>query len=89
MKLTSKKVKHVLELLNWNGHTELGDNDLQWIAEEISNAFSEEKLTKGRCTLCQDFETILVTTRIGPFCENCIEELGDIATEMREEQENG
>ena len=75
-----------LESLNWQGHVELPDNDLTWLAESLANVLNANDDAR-MCGVCNEFKDITVETKIGRICEECIEDASDIAEAQREELE--
>jgi len=79
-------ILHALESLNWQGHVELGGQDLRWIAESLAIILSPNNST--RCDVCNEVKDLTVETRIGRICEDCIEDLTDIAADSRADMED-
>lgn len=86
MKLpTASSLYHLLLTLNWNGHMELGENDLRWLANEIHALLAGHK--RGTCEVCGAPKNVVITTALGLVCEDCIEEMSDAAASIREDME--
>jgi hypothetical protein len=75
-------VKHMLHMLDWNGHVELPDGDLAWLAEQLSARLSASSLET--CDSCGRSMTIVVTTKLGNICSECLEEASDTADSIKE-----
>jgi hypothetical protein len=76
----------ILRRLDWSGHVEIGDNDITWLANELAVALSptgEAEL----CEMCDTIKPIVVKTSLGRICEDCLEDLTDEASDMREQLE--
>lgn len=86
MKITPRSLAGIMFALNWQGHIELPDSDIVWIATEISNAINGNR--QGRCDNCGSQAPIIVTAAVGQICEDCITNIGKMADSTREEYES-
>lgn len=77
-------VHAILESLDWTGHVELPTNDLAWLALQISAALDDKR---GICGSCGRMSEVIVPTRLGHICEDCIDEASEMAESMREGME--
>jgi hypothetical protein len=80
--LTRKRIMRELELLDWGGHVELPFIDMQWLASQLYvrlNATNSEV-----CEACGHVRPLVVTTRLGPICAECIEDMNDNVDQIRE-----
>lgn len=84
-KVNPNTIAGVLYGLNWQGHVELSDVDIRWLAREIANAITQNR--QGRCDNCDNQHAILVRVSIGNICEDCVESIGRMTDEIREEYE--
>lgn len=86
MKVTPELVIRILDRIDWYGHVELGENDKRWLANQISLNLSP---TKGKhvCESCGTAHEIVIQTRLGRICEDCISEASETAERVREELE--
>jgi hypothetical protein len=75
-------IRHLLEVLDWSGHVELPDTDLAWLAEQLSAHLSATSLET--CDACGRPMAIVVTTKLGNICSDCLEEATDTADSIRE-----
>lgn len=75
------RVLQILNSLNWQGHVELSDNDLNWLSLQISAALDRRR---DICESCGELREVLVPTRLGVVCEECLDEYQDQAENMRE-----
>jgi hypothetical protein len=82
IKPTYAAVKHMLHMLDWSGHVELPDADLEWLAEQLSARLSASSLEV--CDSCGRSMTIVVTTKLGNICSDCLEEATDTADNIRD-----
>lgn len=83
--VTAPKLKAMMSMLNWQGHVELSDMDMGWLASAINAWLHDEK--RGRCDVCGNAHELIITMPLGDICEDCIETLADQATETREAAE--
>lgn len=81
---SAAQVLAILHALDWSGHVELSDNDLAWLAMQISARLDEKK---GICGSCGAMAEIIVPTRLGFICESCLDEATEAAETMREGME--
>lgn len=84
-KINPNTIAGLLYGLNWQGHIELPDVDIRWLATEIANALTGNR--QGRCDNCDNQHPILVRVSIGNICEDCVEAIGRMTDEIREELE--
>ena len=82
---TPSRVLAILHSLEWQGHVELSDLDLTWLATQIAAKLDEKR---GLCGSCGFLKEILVPTRLGDICEECLEEATETAEAMREGMES-
>lgn len=82
---TRQTIYHIIDSLDWTGHVELGDNDKSWLAMQIAGAFIEDRTI---CGSCGNLAVIVVQTRLGIICEDCLEEATEQAEAIRETLEN-
>lgn len=85
MSTSAAKFYKILRYLDWSGHIELGDNDLLWLAGQLELALKGNRHICGSCGLTN---AIIIRTRLGPLCEDCIEEASDQVDEVRDELES-
>lgn len=83
-KLNKKQIEHILFSFDWQGHFEMPDADVRWLAEQLAASLSGEG---GRCEACGDLKEIIVETPLGQMCEECIKEALREAREAREGME--
>lgn len=76
------KLVGILFALPWDGHVELPDQDIVWLAGELHKALTARK--QSQCESCGSFAVIIVPSPLGGICEDCIENLGDAADNIRE-----
>lgn len=76
---------HMILSLNWNGHMELGENDVRWLANEVHALLVGKK--PGLCEVCSARKDIVITTALGVICEDCIDDMSDTAATIREDME--
>lgn len=81
---SASRMLAILNSLEWSGHVELPDNDLSWLAIQISARLDEKK---DLCGSCGELKEVIVPTRLGPICEECLEEATETAEAMREGME--
>jgi len=81
-----RTILHVIDSLDWSGHIELGDNDKNWLAMQISDALNPPG-DKLRCESCGELQPIVIRTPLGLICEDCIDGFSDQATDIREQME--
>jgi len=86
MKITPDKVAGIIFALNWNGHIELPDGDIKWMATEIANALTGN--CRGRCENCGNQSIIIIKAIIGDICEECVSGIGRLADDLRKDYEN-
>ena len=80
--ITQARLYHLIQSLDWQGHFELGDQDMYWLAGAIA-----AKLARGdlqQCVLCEESKEVVVQTAAGPICEACIDDAQTVARETRE-----
>lgn len=81
-KPTSVNLRRILFALDWNGHVELPDTDLHWLAEQLSVHLSASNLEV--CDACNRAMVVVVTTKLGNICNECLEEASDTADSIRD-----
>lgn len=86
MKITPSTIAGILYAMNWQGHIELPDIDIRWIAEQVSNALNGRR--HGVCDNCGASSVIIIKAVVGDICEDCIGGIGRLADEMRRDYEN-
>lgn len=86
MKITPDKVAGIIFALNWNGHIELPDMDIKWMAQEIAHALTGNR--RGICENCGGEAIIIIKAIIGDICEDCIAGIGRLADDQRKEYED-
>jgi hypothetical protein len=69
---TVKTLANMLGCLDWNGHVELPQMDLEWLAREIRKFLIG---TPGICGICGKSHTTTIRTTVGAICADCIEDL--------------
>lgn len=79
-----KQLLHMLERLDWNGHVELGQLDMEWLAASLAAAMHP---TKNLCGACGMLREITIQTPLGNICEECLDEAQEEAEETREQLE--
>jgi hypothetical protein len=80
-KLSKNQIERFIVNLDWTGHIELPQNDINWLAEQLAALLSGEG---GRCEACGDMREIVVETPLGQMCEDCIKSALREAREARE-----
>lgn len=78
----ARLIKRILETLNWNGHVELGNNDLDWLASELAVALNPKRDSE-LCEVCEEIKPIVVKTDLGRICSDCLEEFTDESDEQK------
>lgn len=82
IKPTSRNLRHILGALDWSGHVELPDVDLVWLAEQLSARLSARSLET--CDACGRDMAVVVETKLGNICSDCLEEATDTADSIKE-----
>src|SRR4030095_5419052 len=77
-----RNIRSLLGVLDWSGHVELPDVDLQWLAEQLSARLSASSLEV--CDVCGRDMAVVVTTKLGNICSECLEEATDTADSIKE-----
>jgi hypothetical protein len=80
--LTRRKIMRELELLDWGGHVELPYIDMEWLASQLYvrlNATNSEV-----CEACGNARPLVVMTKLGPICAECVEDMNDNVDQIRE-----
>lgn len=77
----------IINSFDWSGHIELGDNDRAWLALRIADALNPPG-DRDRCESCGVLKEIVIRTRLGRVCEECLDEFSDEAATQREDMEN-
>jgi hypothetical protein len=85
MKFSTKQLRDMIYMLDWTGHNELSNSDIEWLAEELALCLSGEK--KGRCEVCDNLHEVIVETKLGDICETCLADMAEEARTTREGQE--
>lgn len=88
MKMNFAKLLGFLNVIDWSGHVELGDQDKKWLALQLFDFLSPAK-DKERCESCGTRQLIVIKTALGTICAECIEEFADEAEGIRDEVEHG
>lgn len=79
---TFNNIKFILFSLDYSGHIELPDYDLMWMAEQLSARLSATSLEA--CDSCGRMMAVVVNTRLGTMCSDCLEEATDTADNIKE-----
>jgi len=80
--LTQRRILQEMELLDWGGHVELPFHDMQWLASQL---FVRLNHTNSEvCEACGKVKPLVVTTRLGPICAECVEDMNDNVDQIRE-----
>jgi hypothetical protein len=80
--LTRKRLLAEIESLDWSGHVELPIMDMQWLASQL---FVRLNHTNSEvCEACGRVAPIVVNTRLGPICAECVEDMNDNVDQIRE-----
>lgn len=87
MQINQNTIAGIMFALNWQGHVEPPDSDIQWMASEIAKALTGSK--RGICENCGSQSAIIVKVPVGDICEDCITNIGRMADSIREEYESG
>lgn len=83
MALDIRRIKGILESLDWQGHVELGRQDMNWLANELAAKLTSTDFQ--RCDSCGAFKEICVPTGLGKMCQDCIDQASEaIETAMEE-----
>lgn len=85
--MKSKTILHALRALDWSGHVELPDNDVRWLSETLASCLNANE-DATICGICGSFKDITVETKLGRICEDCIEDITDIAAMNRNQLED-
>jgi len=80
--LTRRKILHEMEMLDWTGHVELPMTDLQWLASQLYVRLSSTSAEV--CEACGRVAPLVVTTKLGPICAECVEDMSDNVDQIRE-----
>jgi len=80
--LTTQRIMREMELLDWSGHVELPINDMQWLASQLCARLNSTSVEV--CEVCNKPAPIVVTTRLGPICAECVEDMNDNVDQIRE-----
>ncbi len=70
MKATPRNILSILELIDWGGHVELPIGDLQWLAAELAVRLGNSNMQV--CDSCNKARAIVISTALGPMCDDCI-----------------
>lgn len=76
-----------ISCLPWTGHVELPDHDQKWLSLEIERFIKHPHHDILFCEYCESARPLVINTRLGYICSECIEELSEAAEEAREELE--
>lgn len=79
---TQARLFKIMQALDWTGHFELGEQDMNWLAGAIVEALSGGEARQ--CQMCDTLQEVVVMTALGPICEKCLEEAQTVARETRE-----
>jgi hypothetical protein len=77
-----RNIRNLLGVIDWSGHVELPDTDLAWLAEQLSAHLSATSLET--CDSCGRSMIVVVTTKLGNICSECLEEASDTADSIRD-----
>jgi hypothetical protein len=77
-----RNIRSILGALDWSGHVELPDTDLAWLAEQLSVRLSATSLEM--CDVCGRSMIVVVATKLGNICSECLEEASDTADSIRD-----
>jgi hypothetical protein len=77
-----RNIRNLLGVLDWSGHVELPDVDLLWLAEQLSARLSATTLES--CDSCGRDMPVVVETKLGNICSECLDEATDTADSIRE-----
>lgn len=80
--LTRARIANFLNSLDWSGHIEIGDNDRNWLADQIHGYVNPPK-SPHRCECCEELAPIVIQTPLGKICESCIEQWHENAEDIR------
>lgn len=81
MEITARKIAGVMFALPWDGHVELPDFDIVWLSEQLERALTARN--RSQCENCEQYAVIIVPTQLGGICEACIDNIGNMASDMR------
>lgn len=76
-----QQMLRMLEKLDWTGHVELGQTDMEWLAASIVASFTPNHYV---CGMCNNLHEIIIHTQLGPICEDCITAAAEEAEQTRE-----
>jgi hypothetical protein len=83
-KITAKTMQKIVESLNWTGHCEFPQSDINWLSEQLASALNGDG---KKCDNCGNYEPVLVSLALGNICETCLEDATEDAEDQREGQE--
>jgi hypothetical protein len=84
--MKTKTMLHAIRALNWQGHVELPDVDVIWLAEALASCLNANE-DATVCGICSQFKDITVETKLGRICEDCISDITDVAEQTRDQLE--
>jgi len=85
--ITQSFIFAILNIADWTGHVEIGDEDKRWLAQVLFDALYPPK-DHMRCDSCNELRPIVVRTSLGNICEDCLDLFIDEADEIREALES-
>jgi len=71
-----------LEHLDWTGHVELPMFDMEWLATQLFVRLNSTNLEV--CEACGKVAPLVIATRLGPICAECVEDMNDNIDQVRE-----
>lgn len=80
------QIRTIITSLDWSGHIELGDQDILWLSNQLSAALRGDRHICGSCGLTS---AIVIQTRLGSICEDCLEEASEQVEDIRDTLEEG
>jgi hypothetical protein len=85
--LTKKRVLRELELLDWGGHVELPMFDMDWLATQLAIRLNNTTDTEI-CEACGKPAPIVIQTKLGNICAECVEDMSDNVDQIKETMDN-
>jgi hypothetical protein len=74
-------LSRLIECLDWTGHVELPQADIEWLASELFAYLSPGDMRL--CDSCGEVKEVVVATATGRLCEACLEEAYETAKAQR------
>jgi hypothetical protein len=84
--ITEKRIIRIIEGLDWRGHVELPSLDLQWLASQLYVNLSSKETEV--CDSCNKPAPIVLQTKLGNICAECVEDMNDNVDQIREAMGN-